>query len=105
MISPGTSLHPNWDIDLVFFISIIPGAADPSPPFPEVLSAFEDALLLHFDEAAVQVTGPFSLQAKIHGFALDLLAAPDLITRAQPGTASMLKFGEVAVVAGGTGGS
>eukprot|EP00798_Chlamydomonas_sp_ICE-L_P006361 gene6361-2990_t len=73
----GTTVHPVWDIDLVFFVGFREG--DSSPPFHEVLRAFEDALKHRFrDDVQIHCTTKIALKVKLKDFELDILAAPDL---------------------------
>ena len=46
----GTAIQPEWDIDLVAFIGFPDNQDGHAPPFPEVLSAFQDGLLMQFDD-------------------------------------------------------
>eukprot|EP00798_Chlamydomonas_sp_ICE-L_P006360 gene6360-2989_t len=73
----GTTVHPIWDVDLVFFIRIREGNS--SPPYPDVLGALADALEQRFpDDVQIYETTTIALKINFKDFDLDILAAPDL---------------------------
>eukprot|EP00798_Chlamydomonas_sp_ICE-L_P021604 gene21604-28604_t len=79
-----TAVHPNWGIDLVFFIRSKEEVG--SPPFTELLSAFKDALLLRFDGVHILEITSMAVKIIFKGFKVDILVAPDLISGQLPGS-------------------